>query len=83
MTLDQHCRVVRQSAGRGGQRPFEAQFIEAQLIDEGVDDANRVVFNDVVVETRGQQSPLYAYYPSRQHLPAKTRVLVDFVASLG
>ena len=26
--------------------------------------------------------PLYAYYPSRQYLPAKTRVLVDFVASL-
>ena len=29
-----------------------------------------------------ERFPLYAYYPSRQHLPAKTRVLVDFVANL-
>jgi DNA-binding transcriptional LysR family regulator len=26
--------------------------------------------------------PLYAYYPSRHHLPAKTRALLDFVAGL-
>ena len=29
-----------------------------------------------------ERFPLYAHYPSRHYLPAKTRVLVDFVASL-
>ena len=29
-----------------------------------------------------ERFPLYAYYPSRHHVPAKTRALLDFVASL-
>ena len=29
-----------------------------------------------------ERFPLYAYYPSRHHVPAKTRVLLDFVAGL-
>lgn len=29
-----------------------------------------------------QRFPLYAYYPSRHHVPAKTRALLDFVAGL-
>ncbi|PAA22037.1 MULTISPECIES: LysR family transcriptional regulator [Pseudomonas] len=29
-----------------------------------------------------QRFPLYAYYPSRYHVPAKTRALLDFVAGL-
>lgn len=29
-----------------------------------------------------QRFPLYAYYPSRHHIPAKTRALLDFVAGL-
>lgn len=29
-----------------------------------------------------ERFPLYAYYPSRHHVPAKTRALIDFVASL-
>lgn len=29
-----------------------------------------------------QRFPLYAYYPSRRHLPLKTRMMLDFVASL-
>jgi DNA-binding transcriptional LysR family regulator len=31
---------------------------------------------------RDERFPLYAYYPSRRHVPAKTRVLLNFVASL-
>lgn len=30
-----------------------------------------------------ERFPLYAFYPSRTHLPAKTRALVDFVAALS
>lgn len=30
----------------------------------------------------GERFPLYAYYPSRHHVAAKTRALVDFVANL-
>jgi DNA-binding transcriptional LysR family regulator len=26
--------------------------------------------------------PLYAYYPSRHHMPAKTRAFLDFVVEL-
>lgn len=29
-----------------------------------------------------QRFPLYAYYPSRHHVPAKTRALLDFVGAL-
>lgn len=29
-----------------------------------------------------ERFPLYAYYPSRHHVPAKTRALLDFVANL-
>ena len=29
-----------------------------------------------------ERFPLYAYYPTRHHVPAKTRALLDFVASL-
>lgn len=29
-----------------------------------------------------ERFPLYAYYPSRHHVPARTRVLLDFVVSL-
>ncbi|MES2185051.1 MAG: LysR family transcriptional regulator [Pseudomonadota bacterium] len=29
-----------------------------------------------------ERFPLYAYYPSRHHVPAKTRALLDFVVSL-
>ncbi|MBN3728115.1 LysR family transcriptional regulator [Burkholderia sp. Ac-20379] len=30
-----------------------------------------------------ERFPLYAYYPSRQHLPARTRVFLDFVIGLA
>ncbi|NWB28907.1 LysR family transcriptional regulator [Pseudomonas gingeri] len=33
-------------------------------------------------EWADKRFPLYAYYPSRHHLPAKTRALLDFVAGL-
>jgi len=37
---------------------------------------------DLFPDWPDERFPLYAYYPSRHHVPAKTRVLVDFVASL-
>jgi DNA-binding transcriptional LysR family regulator len=30
-----------------------------------------------------ERFPLYALYPSRHHLPAKTRVFLEFVSSLN
>lgn len=29
-----------------------------------------------------ERYPLYAYYPSRHHVPAKTRAFLDFVVEL-
>jgi DNA-binding transcriptional LysR family regulator len=33
-------------------------------------------------EWADERFPLYAYYPSRHHLPAKTRAFLDFVVEL-
>jgi DNA-binding transcriptional LysR family regulator len=55
----------------------------AQLMElgaEGLFAEHKLV--NLFPEWAEERFPLYAYYPSRQHLPAKTRVLVDFVASL-
>ena len=56
--LQQHRRVVRGPSGHRGLRPVEAELFEIQFIDEDVDDANRVVLAEVVVETLGQQGDL-------------------------
>jgi DNA-binding transcriptional LysR family regulator len=29
-----------------------------------------------------ERFPLYAYHPSRQHVPAKTRIFLDFIVAL-
>jgi DNA-binding transcriptional LysR family regulator len=29
-----------------------------------------------------ERFPLYAYHPSRHHMPAKTRVFLDFIVAL-
>jgi hypothetical protein len=50
--------VVRRSSGGCRLRPFEAELFEIQLVDEDVDDANRVVLTKVVVEKLGQQGDL-------------------------
>ena len=37
---------------------------------------------DLFPEWHEETFPLYAYYPSRHHVPAKTRVLLEFIAGL-
>jgi DNA-binding transcriptional LysR family regulator len=37
---------------------------------------------DLFPDWPDERFPLYAVYPSRKHLPAKTRAFLDFVASL-
>ena len=37
---------------------------------------------DLFPDWPDEHFPLYALYPSRHHVPAKTRVFLDFVSSL-
>jgi DNA-binding transcriptional LysR family regulator len=37
---------------------------------------------DLFPDWPDERFPLYAVYPSRKHLPAKTRAFLDFVVSL-
>jgi DNA-binding transcriptional LysR family regulator len=43
--------------------------------------ADRRLFN-LFPEWSDERFPLYAYHPSRHHVPAKTRAMLDFVAGL-
>ncbi|KAF1013329.1 MAG: HTH-type transcriptional regulator DmlR [Stenotrophomonas maltophilia] len=55
----------------------------AQLFELGLDDyiaSNRLV--QLFPDWSDQRFPLYAYYPSRHHVPAKTRALLDYVSRL-
>jgi len=38
---------------------------------------------DLFPDWNGEVFPLYAIYPSRQHLPAKVRAFIDFVMEIG
>lgn len=55
----------------------------AQLFELGVEQytsSNQLV--QLFPEWSDQRFPLYAYYPSRHHVPAKTRALLSFVMDL-
>lgn len=55
----------------------------AQLFELGVEEyiaSNQLV--QLFPEWSEQRFPLYAYYPSRQYVPLKTRALLNFVGSL-
>ena len=55
----------------------------AQLFELGIEQytsSNQLV--QLFPEWSDQQFPLYAYYPSRHHVPAKTRALLSFVMDL-
>lgn len=55
----------------------------AQLFELGLDEyiaSNQLV--QLFPNWADQRFPLYAYYPSRHHVPAKTRAFFDFVGSL-
>ncbi|BCP55211.1 LysR family transcriptional regulator [Kaistia sp. 32K] len=55
----------------------------AQLFELGIEDhiANHRLVQ-LFPDWSEQRFPLHAYYPSRQHVPPKTRALLDFVAGL-
>jgi hypothetical protein len=50
--------VIRGPAGCGGLRVLEVQLGQVQLINKGIDDADRVVLADEVVKTFGKQDSL-------------------------
>ena len=55
----------------------------AQLFELGIEQytsSNQLV--QLFPEWSDQRFPLYAYYPSRHHVPAKTRALLSFVMNL-
>ncbi|MDP9968265.1 DNA-binding transcriptional LysR family regulator [Variovorax beijingensis] len=55
----------------------------AQVMDLGAEPMladGRLV--NVFPEWRDEQFPLYAFHPSRHHLPAKTRAFLDFIVGL-
>jgi DNA-binding transcriptional LysR family regulator len=62
-----------------------AGFGVAQVIDLGLDDhfkSGNLI--NLFPDWSDERFPLYVYYPSRSHVPAKVRTFIDFiVASLG
>ena len=55
----------------------------AQVIDLGIDTHLRAgTLEPVLTDWPDETFPLYVYYPSRSHVPAKVRAFIDFVASM-
>lgn len=55
----------------------------AQVIDLGIDTHLRAgALEPVLTDWPDETFPLYVYYPSRNHVPAKVRVFIDFVAGM-
>ena len=55
----------------------------AQVIDLGIDTHLRAgTLEPVLADWPGETFPLYVYYPSRNHVPAKVRTFIDFVAGM-
>jgi DNA-binding transcriptional LysR family regulator len=55
----------------------------AQVIDLGIDMHLRAgTLEPVLPDWSDETFPLYVYYPSRNHVPAKVRAFIDFVASM-
>jgi DNA-binding transcriptional LysR family regulator len=55
----------------------------AQVIDLGIDTHLRAgTLEPVLTDWPGETYPLYVYYPSRNHVPAKVRAFIDFVAGM-
>lgn len=55
----------------------------AQVIDLGIDTHLRAgTLEPVLTDWPGETFPLYIYYPSRNHVPAKVRAFIDFVAGM-
>lgn len=55
----------------------------AQVIDLGIATHLRAgTLEPVLTDWPDETFPLYVYYPSRNHVPAKVRAFIDFVASM-
>ena len=55
----------------------------AQVIDLGIDAHLRAgTLVPILTEWPDETFPLYVYYPSRSHVPAKVRAFIDFVAGM-
>ncbi|KVD40954.1 LysR family transcriptional regulator [Burkholderia sp. MSMB1078WGS] len=60
-----------------------AGFGIAQVIDLGIDTHLRAgTLEPVLTDWCGETFPLYVYYPSRNHVPAKVRAFIDFVVGM-
>jgi DNA-binding transcriptional LysR family regulator len=56
----------------------------AQIMALGADEliaSGRLI--DIFPDWPDERFPLYAMYPSRQHVPAKVRAFFDFIAALS
>lgn len=55
----------------------------AQIIDLGIDAHLRAgALEPVLTDWPDETFPLYVYYPSRNHIPAKVRAFIDFVVGM-
>jgi DNA-binding transcriptional LysR family regulator len=55
----------------------------AQVIDLGIDAHLRAgALEPILTDWPDETFPLYVYYPSRNHVPAKVRAFIDFVAGM-
>ncbi|WP_322077745.1 LysR family transcriptional regulator [Burkholderia cepacia] len=60
-----------------------AGFGIAQVIDLGIDTHLRAgTLEPVLTDWCDETFPLYVYYPSRNHVPAKVRTFIDFVVGM-
>ncbi|KGB93299.1 MULTISPECIES: LysR family transcriptional regulator [Burkholderia] len=60
-----------------------AGFGIAQVIDLGIDTHLRAgTLEPVLTDWCDETFPLYVYYPSRNHVPAKVRAFIDFVVGM-
>ena len=55
----------------------------AQMLQLGAEDLIREgLLVNLFPDWPDERFPLYAYHPSRHHMPAKTRVFLDFIVAL-
>ncbi|WP_322087902.1 LysR family transcriptional regulator [Burkholderia sp. BCC1999] len=60
-----------------------AGFGIAQIIDLGIDAHLRAgTLEPILTDWPDETFPLYVYYPSRNHVPAKVRAFIDFVVGM-
>ena len=60
--LEQNGRMVSGSSCGGRLGPGEAESLEIEFIDEGVNHPHRIVLRDVVVQALGEQQRLLAVF---------------------